>query len=363
LYEGWDDFDGMLFCVICWATWQNNSRPNSWSGPRSRQPFADRAQLTASQALEQAKSWSSISDEELDRILCDSRARVVSSFASADKRTAAASDEVLAEVYEALGEVLPKVFRGKPLSLQSMLSAYISEPSFCAFIMSRYGCSKGQLSTPSGVKLLQQAKVMVPKTGSFGPVADSLPDRAVLSYIHRGLAVGHIVNRGWSEAKRLLEVSRSNLPTNTASAYLMGYCEQACGDWKKGADFGLESISLDPDFKQPYLLVSNCFLQQQQYADAKKASEACLRRHPDAPLAHFNVGQALYHIAVQDGDPNEDLCSQAKQAFSMARNVHGSLWSERDNTFLEYFLEEDPKARCAMKSAPVHTWKVVGWRL
>merc|ERR1712136_716701 len=111
-----------------------------------------------------------------------------------------------------------------------------------------------------GVKLLQQAKVMVPKTGSFGPVADSLPDRAVLSYIHRGLAVGHIVNRGWSEAKRLLEVSRSNLPTNTASAYLMGYCEQACGDWKKGADFGLESISLDPDFKQPYLLVSNCFL-------------------------------------------------------------------------------------------------------
>jgi len=84
----------------------------------------------------------------------------------------------------------------------------------------------------------------------------------------------------------------------------------------------LAAISLDPDFKSPYILLGNCYLQLHEFSHAKEASLACLQRHPDAPGAHFNLGQAIYHL-IYDGlvphDTFDEVNSMAMTSLNHAK--------------------------------------------
>merc|ERR1711860_167073 len=123
----------------------------------------------------------------------------------------------------------------------------------------------------------------------------------------------------------------------------------------------LISIALDPDYKSPYLGLSNLFLLQKQFQKAIEASEKCLQRHNDTPHAQFNIGQALCHmlqLGQRDVLEEERMVDRAKDALYTA-SKRPEQWNEDDDQMLDFLIGGPPRTNMKV---PLHTWKVYGFR-
>merc|ERR1711920_554561 len=96
--------------------------------------------------------------------------------------------------------------------------------------------------------------------------------------------------------------------------------------------------------------------------DAIDACNSCFRRHADAPGAHFNNGQAIYHLVSRGRvhkENVENLCVKGGDALDIAKKRTPEQWAEDDETMLQYCTEPS-EVRGRLPRAPVHVWKVYG---
>merc|ERR1719468_866373 len=83
------------------------------------------------------------------------------------------------------------------------------------------------------------------------------------------------------------------LPTNATAEYLLGCCNLELKNHEEALKNLQRSAVLDPDFKHAFVALGFAYLHLNDFGAALRASEACLRRHPDSPSAEFNAGQAI----------------------------------------------------------------------
>lgn len=289
--------------------------------------------------------------------------QVVSSFNSAEKRTAEVSEADLQVVYDALAPALPQIFHTGALSVSMVNSFYSNEKLFRAYALSRIACGLRHTDMAKSKGLLDLAQRMLPRSSSFD--AEDVPERSVLSYIERNMGVCSAMLRNWSKASDSFRASLSTLLTNATSHYLEGcsLLEGHCFDLA-AASF-LRAIALDPDFMSPYVALGSCRLHQGKFHEAIDASITCLRRHPDTPVAQFNVGQALYHLfrlGTIEVTEREGLLEKGRAALDLAKRRAPSHWADVDQRMLDYFEEEDEVERESLPRETVHIWRTLGWR-
>jgi len=287
---------------------------------------------------------------------------IVSSFNSVEKRTAEVAEHHLQEVYDALTPALPRVFHTGALSVTMIMGVYKADVLFQAFALSRVAATMRATDVNKAKGLFDLARRMVPL-----PVKDSedeLPHLSVLSYIDRNKAVCAALQQEWEGAISGFQSSLQNMRTNATAYYCLGYCYERGKKFPECVDSMLAAISLDPDFKSPYILLGNCYLQLHEFSHAKEASLACLQRHPDAPGAHFNLGQAIYHL-IYDGlvphDTFDEVNSMAMTSLNHAKRRTPEQWSQVDEHML-HFVETRQRERAGLPKQPIHTWTVYGWR-
>lgn len=312
---------------------------------------------TACEARDDADTGNSLED-----VLEETRAKLVSSFNTAEKRTEKVAQEHLDEVCDALTPALPRVFQAGALAVQNILQNYKREPLLCAFTLARSAAAIRitRMSKAQGLLELARGMVQPPQTQS----ADTVPERAVLSYITRNLGVGQMMQQRWREAAALLTVSLQLLPTNATAHYVQGMLRQEQKYFTEAAESLLQALALDPDFKLPYLALGNCWLHLGSFAEVLQVSRACLHRHPDTPAVQFNIGLALYHMVHAGTVPLEELdgvCEQAKDTLGIAKRRLPDLWHPTDEAILQYFLA-DAERRKSLPRQPVRTRQVFGWR-
>jgi hypothetical protein len=286
---------------------------------------------------------------------------LVSSFNSAEKRTAPVEEEHLRQVCGELTSAIQAVFRCGAMCIASIMSMYREDKLFCSFVLSRVAAdmrSSGK-NIRKAKGLFDMAKDLVMKTGSdYEPHA-----QAVLSYIHRNLSVTAMTANEWHSAVPVLWQSLERLPTNATSYYFLGMCMQKQLKLVDAIKYLHRSILLDPDFKLSYIVLGSCFLQLQQFHDAMQASTAGLRRHPDSLLMKYNMGQAIYHMmmAGENAEIEEGLQQQGREFLDCARRNVPDQWCQSDQHMLDCF-DADADARRKLPKIPVHVWKVSGWR-
>jgi len=302
----------------------------------------------------------------LEESLAEARSRIVSSFSSAEKRTAPVEPSHLEEVYRALAPALPRVFQAGPLGVQVLMSDYRQDPLLCAFALARSaaGMRANRLKKAEG--LLELARGMVPAaTASAAVGKDSsatLPERSVLSYIDRNLGVCRMLEKRAREATAFLNKSLLWLPTNAAAYYIKGRCHEDMHEFEAAAGCQARAVALDPDFKLPYIGLANCQLRLGKFAEAAQVSQACLLRHPDAALAHLALGQAVYHMAREGDDDKGKLINRGRAALEFVRQSGGTaLFQLQDERMLEYF-QASPAERDQLPKEQPHPRKVQGWR-
>jgi len=194
----------------------------------------------------------------------------------------------------------------------------------------------------------------------------TLPERAVLSYVHRSMAVGHAVKKTWHCARASTDMALRRMPTNATAHYMRGLVHEELGELGEACVSMLKAITLDPDFKLPYLVLASCQIRLQCFDDAEKASRACLRRYPDSPTAFFNLGQALYnqavvHDGVMPADALAALRHQAAVALCICSEHVPEQWRSTHGNMLAY-LRADAEARQKIPRQPISVWHVSGWR-
>lgn len=314
--------------------------------------------------LADARCQAKGSDGSLEAVLEETRARVVSSFNSVEKRTAEVSQEHLKEVCSVLTPALPRVFQAGALAVQSILTDYKSQPLLCAFVLARSAAAMRCTRMSKAQALLDLARGMVPQPAKGSGVVATVPVRAVLSYIERNKGVGYIMQQQWKEAAAALTVSLRQLPTNATAYYIQGCIHQEKRCNAEASDSMLLAIALDPDFKLPYVSLGNCWLHLGEHAEVVEVSRACLRRHPDSPAAQYNIGQALYQMVRARKAPEEELAEvllQAKESLELAKRRLPDLWHASDEAMLTY-LAADADRREDLAVQPVRTRQVFGWR-
>lgn len=288
--------------------------------------------------------------------------RIVSSFNSVEKRTAAVPEEHLQEIFETLTPALPRIFSIGSFGVQNIMNAYREDALFRAFALSRVAAAMRVTDMHKAKGLFEIARNFVPKKLIHDET--DLPERSVSSYISRNAAVCDIMTAQMDKAVEGFERALAELPTSSTSYYLLGHCNFECGRFKQGVENLMRSIALDPDFKSPYLALGNCYLKMGDMNSVLEASAACLRRHPDAPGAQFNIGQAVYFQAVRGGvEVSDEMLTKAKDALVLANKRAPEQWTEEDDKMLAFF-QDAPDSRQSGKDAltSVHTWKVYGWR-
>uniref|UniRef100_A0A7S0FR54 Uncharacterized protein n=1 Tax=Pyrodinium bahamense TaxID=73915 RepID=A0A7S0FR54_9DINO len=301
------------------------------------------------------------------------RARVVSSFSSAEKRTAEVEKAHLEEVYSVLAPALLRVIRiGGAIDAMSLMHGYRATPAVCAFLLARAAAAMRRDKMRNAKNLLDLAKGLVPAPKA--PTAGNMPERSALSYIERNLAVcclmeqhQQLTGRGrltLLDAVAKVDSSLRWLPTSASAHYIKGRCHHDAGEFEPGARCLLKAVALDPDFKQPYLALGNCLLQLGRFRAAAEASRACLSRHSDSPTAHFNLGQAYYQMLWEGLQPKESAAEVRRlgaEALRYVRENDFKLWRPADECMLQYLLAEQD-GRGDHCREPVHTRKVFGWR-
>lgn len=290
--------------------------------------------------------------------------RIVSSFNSVEKRTAEVPQEQLEEIYAALTPALPAIFSNGSFGVQSIMSAYKEDKLFRAFALSRVAAAMRVTDMQKARGLFDLARTFVPAASTFTYDEKDLPERSVSSYISRNVGVCSAMTENWRKASDEFAKSLVDLPTNSTAYYLLGHCHQECGRFRDGADNMIKSIALDPDFKSPYIALGNCYLKQNSMDKVLEASIACLRRHPDAPGAQFNIGQAIYHKAMSGKVASEEMLKKGRGALVLAKKRVPEQWTADDDKMLDFFEAPDSRRSeiATEASVPVHTWKVYGWR-
>lgn len=301
--------------------------------------------------------------EQGNETLDDIRARLVSSFNSAEKRTAEVAKHDLHSVYSILEPAVIQIFRASNASIQNLRSTYKPDPCFCAFSVARAAAA---IRVPTKLKKAEDLFKLTwdVLSSPLGSIQPSLPYHAVTSYIYRNIAVCEIMQKDRKKAKIMLQRALENLPTNANAYYTQGQLLIDQGEYAEALVSLTRAVLLDPDFKLPYVCLGNCQLHLGNHEEAIKAAKACMSRFPDAPMADFIIGQALYHM-IQDGKIEEgELQEKSKIAADSLRRAKKRLpiaWLQKDDRFLEYF-EKDEEVRTTLPRQPVHTWKVFGWR-
>lgn len=294
--------------------------------------------------------------------------RIVSSFNSAEKRTAAVPAGHLQSVYDALTPFLPQIFDAGALGPELIASVYREQPVFHAFALSRSAASTRTYDLAKARKLFQKAKTIA--SDAIGEVAEGtdrgLHERSVLSYVERNLGVCSAMEGDWAEAHEYWERAIQLFPTNSTAIYLDGCYWQVTGNYQRGADSIRESIALDPDFRLAYIGLSECHLLNGEFQLAIEACEACLRRFPEASGAQLNIGQALYKMLLdaQEEEGTEDasrLAARAVKAFELARSKSPDQWSDAAEDMLK-FCKADEAHRRKMIPRDAFVSKVYGWR-
>merc|ERR1711879_988542 len=89
------------------------------------------------------------------------------------------------------------------------------------------------------------------------------------------------------------------------------------------------AILLDPDFKLPYIVLSSCFMQLEQFQEALDSALIGLQRHHDSTVMKYNAGQATYHlIRLSDNPDIEDSDQQRARSFlDYARRKVPEQWT------------------------------------
>lgn len=360
-------FDGTLRVAFClrrpeqeWSDWDGKGLEIDWLGGYWKLPRAAVGTEGGSEAGDE--------DASLEAV----RARVVSSFSTAEKRTAEVEEAHLREVYAALAPALLSILpMTGAVDVQSLLSFYKSSQLVRAFVSARAACSMRRDKLSQARKLLDLARgwVQPGKTANWG-----LPERSVLSYIERNLAVCDLMEQQHELSSRgrkrcpaaltKLTNALDKLPTNATALFVQGRCFHNAGDFSKAAACMRKALALDPDFKMSYLGLANCMMQLGEHSAAVEASRACLRRHADSPTAQFNMGQAYYHMLREGSVPEEreeEVLKLAEQALSFAKVQDSKLWKPPDESMLRYCLA--PKgARAGLPRVPVQTRKISSWR-
>mmetsp|Transcript_59739 Transcript_59739/g.193594 ORF Transcript_59739/g.193594 Transcript_59739/m.193594 type:complete len:729 (+) Transcript_59739:87-2273(+) len=305
--------------------------------------------------------------DECCKSLEEARARIVSSFNTEDKRTAPVQKEHLMEVYAALTPALPRVFEVKNMSVRELAFSYPDDPNFRAFAMTRCGAAlrvNGDFRHCNHV--LEQARRIVKFRGIRD--ANDTPERSVLSYIIRSTGVNWAIYGDWSRALSHFQDALATLGTNASAHYLQGIALQEQQRWSEAVDCHLKAFALDPDFRSPLMALGECWTHLGKYKEAVEACRLCLHLQPDAPVAQFNAGQAIYQ-QLRSGSFREDelgirvadLRARAQHGLEVARADIPQAWTEIEDEILRYFQEELPDCN-SLPRQPVRSWKAYGWR-
>eukprot|EP00747_Dinoflagellata_sp_TGD_P118584 gnl/TRDRNA2_/TRDRNA2_172858_c1_seq10.p1 gnl/TRDRNA2_/TRDRNA2_172858_c1~~gnl/TRDRNA2_/TRDRNA2_172858_c1_seq10.p1 ORF type:complete len:260 (+),score=67.43 gnl/TRDRNA2_/TRDRNA2_172858_c1_seq10:390-1169(+) len=257
-----------------------------------------------------------------------------------------------------------------------IMQVYKDHPLFLAFVLARVACAVRVNQREKALKLCNIARNKVTVKKSVHTLAN-VPERSVLSYIDRNVAVCSAIDKEWEAASEMFQAALVALPMNATAHYLQGYVNQERKRLPVAIDHMLKAIALDPDFKSPYIGLGSCYIARGQgtdYEDALFVSQCCLRRHPDAPAAEFNIGQAVYFILFdrREGDSHlpgsnvfeeedELLRKQGLASFHIAKTRVKDQWNTIDERMLQ-FLEADEARRKTMLRQSPHIWNIYGWR-
>ena len=269
----------------------------------------------------------------------DARARCVSKARSG---TAPVSDEDFATVCTSLHAALPAVFAAGRASTTSIALRYGSHPLLYAYSLARQaaelvrrqsqerargakGGGEAAAAATAAVArgLLAKAEEKLaegrPATASAMPVprgerggqprhsAETImalllyerPEQSMASYIQRQRAVLDATAGDWDSAcgrlQRVLELH----PWNATAEFLLGTCHARRQEHEAARGFLLRAVQLDPDFKAVYINLGASLLNLRDLDGALAASEAGLRRYPQAFQCSYHLGLALCHKTVQ----------------------------------------------------------------
>lgn len=297
------------------------------------------------------------------------RARIVSSFNTEEKRTAPVAREHLAEVFATLQPALITVFENSAMSCRTLMFKYSENLSFRAYLLARQSAAlriKGDLSHCMHVLRIAEQQVKG---------CDEV-NRCVLSYINRcrGAAQAILKKNCWDEAHSMFLEAVAKMGTNATAIYQQGIALQEIAErdpgggeskWATAAKCHQRAFALDPDFRSPLMALGVCWTRIGQYREAIEASKLCLHLQPDAPVAQFNLGQAIYHMLrggalCFDPQMQSQHRAEALAALQKAKKGIPSLWTDQEEEMLQYFAEkrsDDPGP-----VPPVRSWKVYGWR-
>jgi len=248
----------------------------------------------------------------------------------------------------------------------SVTDAYRADPCFCAWALARVANANRAADMTKANHILDLARktVATPPTGDNG----SLPERSVLSYIERNLGVNLAMLGEWTKATGHFTTAIRLLPTNATAQYLRGVAFQEEGEFAKAAALHLRAIVLDPDFRSPCMALGTCWASIGRYQEAVDACLACLHRQPDAPLAQYTMGQAIYQLLREDWQlPAGEAAALRKrglEAFAVAKAAvpKGQQWLSSDEEKVR-FLQAEAGQAYRMPRQPLSLWKQPpGWR-
>jgi len=248
--------------------------------------------------------------------------RWLSSFNTEEKRTAIVSRDHLGDVYATLTPALTAVF-AEEFGYKELLHSYSHDQTFQAFCLCRFAASlrSSQLELDRCNRILRKARTIV-------PASKALRGRTTLSYIERTQGVSRALLRDWAGARTHFDNALKLLPTNATAYYLKGRSLQEEGRHSAASDCFLRSLALDPDFRVPSMSLAESWARLGLYDRAVDACKACLHRQPDAPLAQFIMGHAIYQL-LHKGDAGtraEEIELRAKALASL--NVAKKRWDD-----------------------------------
>jgi len=293
----------------------------------------------------------------------EAHAEIVSSFNSEEKRTAPVADAHLLEVYAALEPALVSVFEVQRYSPRDLHFAYPDDPNFRAFAIAR--CSAALRPDGDFQKcnfVLEQAKKLLVKSRTND--GQDIPERSVLSYIHRSMGVNWAIRGDWVKASEFFREALAAMPTNATAMHLHGVALQEMGKHQEAVAFQLRSLTLDPDFRSPLMALGDCWTRLRRYDQAIEACQLCLQRQPDAPVAQFHMGQAIYCQLREGGGGASDADkaerrARGQKALEIARNGLPQNWTDEDDQILRYLQQDNPDD---LPEVPLRSWKSYGYR-
>lgn len=286
------------------------------------------------------------------------RSSIVSSFNSEEKRTARIANDELLDVYATLGPALIKVFEAGDVNLKLLVFTYEDDPDFRAFLLCRHSSVVRSYARDIANRALDHADRV-----KRSQTVRSLPQQVVDSYILRTKGVNSALRRDWARALSFLKDATTKMPTNATALYLHGIVLQEMDQLAEAVVYFRRSFALDPDFRSPLISLGTCWLQLGQFRKSIEASELCLYLQPDAPVAHFNYGQAIYQLLQSNGkfteEETKNMKEKARNALEKAKKGIPSSWDVVEGEILQYFRDGRVNVPDTL---PVKVWKIYAWR-